>query len=59
MASKSKDLDEYPPVQGSVRATTYICGFYVQEMMDKDNKVYCEVDFIVESDIKISLLIAK
>lgn len=30
LASKSHDLDEYPPVSSYVRAETQIHGFYIQ-----------------------------
>lgn len=52
---KSLNSDKYPPNQGAVRADTKISGYYIDEI--KPN--VCKIDFMIESDFKISLFIAK
>ena len=55
IAGKSKELEEYPPTQGVVRARTLISGFYI-DVLKPD---VLDVHFIVESDFKLSIFIQK
>jgi hypothetical protein len=55
IALKSKDLPDYPPVNGVVRIQTILTGFYLVEL--EPNLV--EIHFYLESDAKISMFIAK
>lgn len=55
IAAKSIDHDEYPPVQGAVRAQTKISGYFIEELEPN----LCDVHFAVEADFKISLFISK
>ena len=55
IALKSKDLPDYPPVDGVVRIQTISTGFYLVELMPN----LVEIHFYLESDAKISMFIAK
>lgn len=55
IALKSKDLPDYPPIDGVVRIQTILTGFYLVEL--EPNLV--EIHFYLESDAKISMFIAK
>jgi len=55
IALKSKDLPDYPPVDGVVRIQTILTGFYLVELMPN----LVEIHFYLESDAKISMFIAK
>ena len=55
VACKSKDLEEYPPTPGNVRAQTHISGYFIEEISENE----CHVYFAIESDFKISLFISK
>ena len=55
LAAKSKDLPNYPPTDGCVRAQTLLSGHYVEEI----EPGVLDAHFFIESDFKISLFIAK
>jgi hypothetical protein len=55
IAGRSKDLDQYPPTPGVVRAQTKISGYWIEEIEPQ----VCNVHFIAETDFKISLFIQK
>jgi hypothetical protein len=55
ICGRSKDLDQYPPTPGIVRAQTKISGYWIEEL--EPNLV--DVHFIAETDFKISLFIQK
>ncbi len=54
IGSRSKDLDQYPPIKGCVRAETKISGYYIEEVVPGKA---CDVHFMVESDFKVSFFI--
>ena len=55
IASKSKNLPDYPPISGSVRSETILSGFIYDEI--KPGVIDCH--FFAEADPKISLFIMR
>ena len=55
IASKSKDLANYPPTQGAVRSEVILSGFIFDEI--GSNCIDCH--FYAETDPKISLFICR
>ena len=55
ISSKSKNMDDYPPVSGCVRIDTILSGFIFDEV--KPGVMDCH--FYAEADPKISLFIMK
>ena len=48
-----ENLEKFPENKGIVRASTYITGYYIEELSNEK----CNVHFIVETDYKIPLWI--
>ena len=55
VGARSKDIDEYPPKDGIVRASSFITGWYLEEIRPN----VCDVHFMIETDYKLSLFLQK